>query len=84
MAGNVWAWQADCYEADYDKEGDLKGKAYRDADDDSGACANRSVRGGSWDYYALYLRSAKRSYNTPSSPDYNVGFRLTRMLPSGS
>jgi formylglycine-generating enzyme required for sulfatase activity len=84
MAGNVWAWQADCYESDYDKLGDLKGKAYRDADEDSQACARRSLRGGSWGSDALFLRSASRAGDTPSVAYYSMGFRLTRMLPSGS
>lgn len=86
MAGNVYSWQADCYESDYSKVGDLQGKAYFDKDDyPDRACSFRSIRGGSWLSNALYLRSAYRFRLTPTNRDYDfVGLRLTRMLPSGS
>ncbi len=86
MAGYVYAWQADCYEADYSKIGDLQGKAYQDKDDyPNQACTYRSLRGGSWFYLAQYLRSANRLSDTSTIRDYyDVGLRLTRMLPTGS
>ena len=39
----------------------------------------RVVRGGSWFYYARYLRSADR-FPHPDGRDTNVGFRLVRTL----
>jgi len=85
MAGNVHSWQADCYEADYSRVGDLQGKAYQDNDDyPNQACTYRSLRGGSWNYIAQYLRSALRFRLSSTYRVIYVGLRLTRMLPTGS
>jgi formylglycine-generating enzyme required for sulfatase activity len=39
---------------------------------------NRVKRGGSWNYYASFLRAAHRSYSSPSYQDYDIGARLSK------
>jgi formylglycine-generating enzyme required for sulfatase activity len=78
MLGNAWEWTQDCWRSDYDQY-PVDGKPYEQA-----SCASRSLRGGSWSGNARLLRSAYRNGHTPSFASFFVGFRLTRMLPSGS
>ena len=78
MHGNVWEWVQDCYEPDYAKTQGFKDGSAHKADDP--ACPIRVLRGGSWSDNPLNLRSANRDWGTPSTPYYNVGFRLARML----
>ncbi len=72
--GNVWEWVQDCWHDNYEgAPGD--GTAW-----ESGDCAGRSLRGGSWNYKPRGVRSAYSYWYVP--PDLNVylGFRLARTL----
>ncbi|MCY4012841.1 MAG: formylglycine-generating enzyme family protein [Gammaproteobacteria bacterium] len=67
MMGNVWEWTADCWHGAYDE-----------AAPEEGDCSQRVVRGGSWFYGPMGLRSAKRSKDDPARTYNSVGFRVAR------
>lgn len=72
LHGNAWEWVQDCYNATYaGAPGD--GKAWIE-----GECGLRIQRGGAWDYYATYLRSAYRGREAPDYRYPNYGFRVAR------
>lgn len=75
MIGNASEWTQDCWNESYNgAPGD--GSAWT-----SGDCGRRVLRGGSWDDGPRNARSAKRNGGGTSSWDYDLGFRLARMLP---
>jgi formylglycine-generating enzyme required for sulfatase activity len=73
MAGNVWEWCWDLY----------GGYGSGAQTDPSGAASgsNRVFRGGGWNSYAFYCRSASRNYGNPAYRFNIVGFRSA--LPPG-
>lgn len=84
MAGNVWVWLADCYNASYDGA-PIDGSAWM-----SGNCAMRVRRSGSWFNIEKTiegdvrqpgrLRSASRFGSIPSLRYSSFGFRVVREL----
>jgi serine/threonine-protein kinase len=74
MHGNVWEWVEDCWNVSY-AGAPTDGSAWT-----SGNCAQRVVRGGSWDSEPQTLRSALRYYFLTSIRSNTVGFRVARGL----
>ncbi len=70
LAGNVNEWIGDWYSPDY--------YASSPGEDPLGpeAGAFRVVRGGAWNEYGFYQRSACRYYSLPFDSYYNIGFRV--------
>jgi formylglycine-generating enzyme required for sulfatase activity len=78
MVGNVGEWTEDCVHTNYNGA-PTDGSAWL-ADKDSD-CTNRMVRGGSWSYAPLYLRSAFRTRGAPpANRSFNIGFHVARTL----
>lgn len=69
MAGNAWEWVVDWY--------DVYPGGDSEADDDFGE-TYKVLRGGSWDPYGSFLRSAYRNGYGPSFTYYFIGFRCAR------
>jgi formylglycine-generating enzyme required for sulfatase activity len=74
MSGNVWEWVEDSYHANY-SGAPSDGSAW------SGDGERRVLRGGSWDFTPLNLRSIYRSGEDPAIRESDVGFRVVRTLP---
>lgn len=70
--GNVWEWTSSQYEENYNGEEMLS------SNKDTGV--RLAVRGGSWNYFPAWVRSAFRSWDIPASRSYYAGFRLARSL----
>nr|WP_305891007.1 SUMF1/EgtB/PvdO family nonheme iron enzyme [Methylomonas sp. WSC-7] len=75
MVGNVWEWVRDCYTGNYVNT-PKDGTAWEPKE-----CEHRVLRGGSWETYRAYLRSALRYWETFGHRSSNIGFRLAQDLP---
>ena len=72
--GNVWEWVEDCSSDSY------AGAPTDGSSWESGDCARRVLRGGSWDDLPRFLRSANRNWYTAGFRLDDVGFRVARTL----
>lgn len=74
-SGNVWEWTQDCWHDDY-TNAPTNGTAWLEKD--NGDCSRRVVRGGSWGFDPLDLRSAGRDWIITDGAGYGTGFRVAR------
>ena len=79
MHGNVFEWVQDCHD---------HGGSYRNAPSDGTAweyenCSRRTLRGGSWESSARYVRVASRAGDVPETRRHGLGFRVVRDLIYG-
>ncbi len=66
MAGNVWEWVQDHYQ-------------FRIA---AAPSRERKVlRGGAWNYQAVYLRTSYRRHERPNFAEHRIGFRCAKDVP---
>jgi len=77
MHGNVNELVADCWNDDYEGA-PTDGSAWED-----GNCTRRVLRGGSWQGFPGYLRSAYRCRSGPAFGHRTIGFRLARTVGDG-
>ncbi len=75
MHGNVWEWCADNWHASYEGNPPTDGSVWQGGD-----TSLRVLRGGSWSYHPVSLRSANRFRIQPGNRFGRVGFRLARTL----
>ena len=76
MHGNVYEWCFDVYdESVYGKRSGTTSDPTSDPTVTSGS-EDRVLRGGSWNYFAWYTRSAYRFRNSPDGRGFYYGFRV--------
>jgi formylglycine-generating enzyme required for sulfatase activity/serine/threonine protein kinase len=80
MHGNVWEWGQDPFEMIDPAQPDLK-RFDEERTRAVEAASIRVLRGGSFNYQAVYLRSADRDWNLPGSRIGAYGFRVARTWP---
>ena len=76
MHGNVWEWVADCWHENYARA-PRDGTAWTSG---GNYCGRRVLRGGSWAYNPVNLRSANRTFLDAGARLDSRGFRVARTL----
>jgi serine/threonine protein kinase/formylglycine-generating enzyme required for sulfatase activity len=78
VQGNVYAWCQERFKATYPEGKEVA----LDTEDDLEIVSTlgRSLRGGSFDFYAMYLRSAYRDNNSPGNRLDGLGIRVARTI----
>lgn len=72
--GNVWEWVQDCWNGSYNGA-PTDGSAWM-----MGNCSRAVLRGGSWNFPGLGLRSAYRNWNIRGYRNDYIGFRPARSV----
>ncbi len=78
MHGNVWEWVLDCYEINERVAQHEHIQAQRV---EERSCKYRGIRGGAWNSFPQYLRSASRFGQATDTRDFHLGFRISRSVP---
>jgi formylglycine-generating enzyme required for sulfatase activity len=74
MHGNVWEWCLDFYDENWYQRTPLQNPQ------GPASGSSRVIRGGHWQHYAVYCRSAYRSYFAPSGRGNFGGIRCVREI----
>jgi formylglycine-generating enzyme required for sulfatase activity len=77
MHGNVWEWCQDNWHSNYYQGAPTDGSAWMTGNNND----SHVMRGGSWNYYPRYCRSAVRYIINPDLRYSNVGFRVVCEMP---
>ncbi|WP_026604496.1 formylglycine-generating enzyme family protein [Methylomonas sp. 11b] len=70
MHGNVWEWCQDSWQENHGMISIEEVTGFEDME------SPRVLRGGAWDSYGRFMRSASRSHYEPDFRDDSIGFRL--------
>lgn len=77
MSGNVSEWLEDCSHENY-KGAPADGSAW--LEESGGDCRRRVIRGGSWNYPPVDMRTSIRIWGVSDFRNHDLGFRLAQDL----